>query len=271
MNNKKMIVTDLDGTLLKIDKSITDNSIEYLSKLKEQGYIIVIATGRILASAINVTKQAKFANYIISDNGSIIYNVETKKIIFESYLDADKVKEICSYYNKYENEIDYIDVCDINHYKKYTNKKYDDFDFSITIENKEDYMSYSNNVTHISLMFSSDELIDKISEELNSSVLDLNYTIMRDSFSKVKCIEISNKNISKYSAIKKVSEIENISNENITAFGDGLNDIDMLTNCGVGVAMGNALEEVKKVANHITISHNDEGVIHYLIENEIGE
>ena len=59
-------------------------------------------------------------------------------------------------------------------------------------------------------------------------------------------------------------EIEGIENKDIIAFGDSLNDIDMIKNCGIGVAMGNSLERIKEIANYTTISHNENGVVEFL-------
>ena len=87
---------------------------------------------------------------------------------------------------------------------------------------------------------------------------------MQDSFSNKKYIEIYQQNISKYKGVQKIAEIEGIENKDIIAFGDSLNDIDMIKNCGIGVAMGNSLERIKEIANYTTISHNQNGVIEFL-------
>ena len=88
---------------------------------------------------------------------------------------------------------------------------------------------------------------------------------MQDSFNDVQWIELFNKGTGKYNGINRVAQIENIKNENIIAFGDGLNDIDMIEKCGVGVAMKNALIDVKQKANFITDKSNSEdGIIDFL-------
>ena len=95
---------------------------------------------------------------------------------------------------------------------------------------------------------------------------ELELLVMQDSFGTEKCLEIFSKGVSKYNAIKEIMNIENISNENVIAFGDGLNDVDMIRLSGIGVAMGNALGDVKKVSDYITISHNEDGVVYFLKE-----
>ena len=90
---------------------------------------------------------------------------------------------------------------------------------------------------------------------------------MQDSFKDVKWLEVSQKGVEKYNGISKIAQIENIENKNIIAFGDGLNDIDMLKKCGVGVAMKNALPEVKDVSKYIAKKTNIEnGIVEFLKE-----
>ena len=76
MKDKKMIVVDLDGTLLNINKECSNKTKKYLKRLKDLGYIIVIATGRVLRSAVVVTGGAEFANYIVASSGSVIYDMD---------------------------------------------------------------------------------------------------------------------------------------------------------------------------------------------------
>ena len=89
---------------------------------------------------------------------------------------------------------------------------------------------------------------------------------MQDSFSSNRWIQISSKNISKYSSIQKIAELEGIANKDIIVFGDGLNDLEMIEKSGIGVAMANALDSVKKVADYVTKSHNEDGILYFLKE-----
>lgn len=81
-----MIVVDLDGTILNKDMQVSINTKKYLQFLKNKGYIITIATGRIYASALRVTEGAEFANFIISDTGSCIYDISNDSIIFKKSI-----------------------------------------------------------------------------------------------------------------------------------------------------------------------------------------
>ena len=95
----------------------------------------------------------------------------------------------------------------------------------------------------------------------------LKVEIMQDSFGEVKWLEIAQNGVEKYKGIAEVAKLEGILNENIIAFGDGLNDVEMLKKCGVGVAMQNALPEVKEQADYITSrTNNENGVVEFLKE-----
>ena len=90
---------------------------------------------------------------------------------------------------------------------------------------------------------------------------------MQDSFSDLKYIEIHNNEINKYEGIKLIANKEKVENKNIICFGDGLNDVDMIEKSGIGVAMDNALSEIKQRADFTTLSNNNEGIKYFLEQN----
>ena len=87
---------------------------------------------------------------------------------------------------------------------------------------------------------------------------------MQDSFSDKKWVEIFNKEVDKYNAIIEIVKKENIEPQDIISFGDGLNDVEMIRRSGVGVAMGNALPEVKENAKFVTLSNDEDGIKAFL-------
>ena len=116
----------------------------------------------------------------------------------------------------------------------------------------------------IVIKFKNNDLVDKYYELFNNGKVKV--LVMQNSFDDRRWIEVYGYGTSKYDAIKIICDREGISNCDVISFGDGRNDIDMLKNSGIGVAMGNALSDVKKVSDYITISHNDDGVIYFLKE-----
>lgn len=259
-NNKKLIAMDLDGTLLQSNTKSSQKTISYLKELKEKGHIIAIATGRILKSAIDATDGAGFANYVISDAGAMIYNMEYKKTISKSTIDKLDVIKICS---EYESSWNRINICDENYYNIYTDEDYEIRDCDNLILDKQEFLKTCKEITHMNIITKQDE-VEKIKIKLQTKLPHLKFAIMQDSFSDKKWIEIFNEGISKYNAIKLVADRENIDNKDIICFGDGLNDIDMIKRSGVGVAMGNALPEIKENAKFTTLSNDEDGIKDFL-------
>ena len=260
----KMIVTDLDGTLLNENSKVSNETKIYLKKLKNMGYIIVIATGRIYASALKATDGAEFANYLITDTGACLYDMSNSKIIFKNVIEKKTIEKLLDYYN---NNFQYIYICDKNNIYKYSDN-IENSSIVKTTKDKDFILKSVDDVSHISIAMKNNDEVIKLYHKLLEDISEVDFDIMQDSFSDRKWIEISAKNISKYNAISSLATLLHIDNSEIIVFGDGLNDIDMLEKCGQGVAMKNALIEVKRIANDITNDDNNhDGVINYLKEN----
>ena len=256
--DKKLIALDLDGTLLNSDGIVSEATKVHLQKLKEKGHIITIATGRILKDALIGTDGAEFANYIVCDAGAATFkNAEINKEWKEVYtqeLSEDIVKNIASYYDK--DKFLTINICDRN--------KIHHYDQTVNIT---EFLENINEIIHVSVSFINNEFVDEYLKIFTEKFPMLRVEIMQDSFGKVKWLEIAQKDVEKYKGIVEVAKLEGISNENIIAFGDGLNDVEMIKKCGVGVAMQNALPEVKEQADYITSrTNNENGVVEFLKE-----
>lgn len=260
----KMLVFDLDGTLLDNDRNMPYENICYLNKLKNAGYIIVIATGRTLSSAYNKLNNADCVNYIISDTGAIIFDLDKKEVIFSKSISNNIASNILDLYN---DNFRYIDICSNGKYYKYSLFLEENGDIVKTYKDKQKILNDISEIDHISIGFKKNKYVIKMYNYINLNYRDFNCIIMQDSFADVKWLEILPKGASKYNAINELSKYLNIPNDKIMAFGDGLNDIDMLEKCGIGVAMANALDEVKSKANYVTEKTNEElGVIDFLRE-----
>lgn len=263
----KMIVMDLDGTLLNANGKVSEKSKCFLKELKESGYIIVIATGRIYISALEVTDGAHFANYILSDTGACCYDVENGNILFESNLPDKAVEKIFSYY---DDSVAFIDICDQNTIYKYSDFFYNDKKYIKTIKDKDYILNNCKKVSHASIMLKEGSFVFELYDRLIKELANVNVVFMQDSFSSKKWIEVLPENCSKYSAICRLLSILKINNKDVFAFGDGLNDLEMIKHCKNGIAMKNALKEIKEVASDVTkYSNIEDGVIQYIEENLI--
>ena len=115
----KMIVVDLDGTILNSNRKISALTKNYLKELKNKGYIITIATGRIYASALKAADGCDFASYIISDTGSCVYDRNKSDVVFSNYINQEIAQKIFDYYS---DDCRYIDFCDKDTIYKYSDE-----------------------------------------------------------------------------------------------------------------------------------------------------
>lgn len=258
-----MIVLDLDGTLLNNKGKVSEKSRKYLKRLKDMGYIIVIATGRIYESINCAIDGFDFVNYVITDTGATCYDVCNDNTIFNNPIELEIAKKFKKFYN---NNCVFIDICDKHTIYKYSDI-YEDCYFFDTSKDWDYIFNNCKEISHISISMKTNEQVMEVYNKIKEDIPELDINIMQDSFSDRKWIETIKKGCTKYTAISQLANHLNINNDEIIAFGDGLNDIDMIKNCGIGVALSNALPLVKESANFITTyNHENDGVIEFLKE-----
>lgn len=166
--------------------------------MKNKGYVIVIATGRILRSAIDITDGAEFANYIVGDAGGLVYNMDEQTVILKNKISKENVKKICSIYN---DDIEYIDMCNLDYYYKLTKFEYEDFDVVKLVNDIEEVLLLED-IIHMSVVLRNQDKLEEIYRHLKEIIFDLDFNIMQDSFSNNKWIEIAGRGITKYKGIK---------------------------------------------------------------------
>lgn len=258
----KMIVMDMDGTLLRSDGTCSKEVEEYLNKLKEDGNIIVLATGRCFEEVMASVDNAFFANYIISHTGSVIYDVSKEKFIFKSKISENIVNEIVSLYD--EKTIERISFVTLNKYNRFTLDYYQDSKFVHMISDVKELKDICNDVFNICIRLKQDNYVNTLIDEMKMEFKDLDFIVMQDSFGSDRRIEIVPKGVSKAASIDKLVKLESMDRKDVICFGDGLNDIDMLEYSSVSVAMGNALEDVKNVCKYVTDTNDNEGIMTFL-------
>lgn len=288
----KVIVLDLDGTLLNTQSEIIDENKKILQKCMKNGIEIVLASGRILDSVISFSSEIGDLNYAISSNGAVIYDLKKEKIIYENNIEKEKVLQIIKiceensiYYSLYT--LDGIIAKDINHnvlfYQNENIIKPVEKRVSINIVN-DVYEYIQNNENEKILKISicdNDKIIfnrimNKLREVEEVDVLEVAHisrkTIRADeNYIPVEYYytEITNKNIDKWEAVKKLLNIYGYSEGQTICIGDNINDEKMIKNSGIGIAMGNSDPIIKNIAKMI-ITDNDTDGISQVLETIIG-
>lgn len=257
----KLIVMDLDGTLLNSMKMVSFESRNYLMNLRKEGYIIAIATGRTLKSALLATNGADFAQCIICSSGAVVFDNLNKKILKSSAISSSDAKDIIGLYDK---DTSYISVNDLEYYNKYGEDIEIENYVSKKIIDVNQFLKDKNDIYHMCIKFKNDKNAEKVSKYILNNFNELTAYTVSCHYAGDKNVDINKKGITKYSAIKYIANLCSINNDDIIAFGDSENDLHMIKNSGVGVAMLNALDEVKDSANYITKTNDENGVIEFL-------
>lgn len=245
----KMIVTDLDGTLLKDDKSISTYTDNVIRQLRNSGIFFVVATARPIRAVKAFLPWVKY-DAAIFHNGAVVMDHETilKKLGIKN--PGKIVNSILADNPNYKIAVESNDVM----YSNFNaGEIWPGIDYIKTSDFKELEHSYAEKI-----------IVDAHSmEEMNNLkkyIADDLYLLASEN----RIITIHNIQSTKMNGIKTLAERYDISPNQIVTFGDDYNDIDMLSSCGIGVAVENALPEVKKAAAEITESNEQDGVAKWL-------
>lgn len=258
----KLIVTDLDGTLLSDEKRVSEYNIEILNRaVKEKDIELVVASGRDVYSIKNITKDLK-VRYYICFNGAKIYNED--ELIYREALDGEICEDILRKGMKLnlkfsatsENEIHYTKMD--NEYTRLESEK-DKLKFFF-LKGKEDIKK--RNFEKIVFVGMEEELI-----QLRNYVEEKYGDRVNIFYSGSGVLDIVNKECSKGAAVGKIATLLNIDKSKIIAFGDNENDVSMLELVGHPVIMENSREDLKKKKYNKTVSNNSDGVGKYINDN----
>lgn len=242
----KMIVSDLDETLLDKNSEITQYTQNILEECRRRGIKIVFATARPIRS-VNIFFTQIQPDAFICHNGAVISfeNGQIERIGIKYNVSMELIKDLLSTYPDVELAIEINDIIHSNYdvRKTWPEKEYIYTDFSNLTFNEADKILFN--------------IIDNMNiESIKQFIPDDLYLEFADD----NLGMVMNKDATKLNAILKICNLTNISIENVVSFGDSYNDMDMVKNCGIGVAVANALEDVKKVADYICDEHGNDGV-----------
>lgn len=255
----KLIATDFDGTLLTSDKKITEKNRSTLQEYKNNKYIIVGITARNLSSVKNVCDISIF-NYLILNNGAYIYDVEKDIGIDIGHIEKNTLTKITNNFKDFAEEIDY---CSLNKYYIYKKDNVDNKNFIVKIKDIEEI---KESILRMNIFLASNEEISKSRKYIEREFKDLNVFEMSDTDNNNfrKWIVLNPKGIDKFKALEVLCKKLEINLDEVIFFGDSANDLSIINKVGLGVAMGNALKEVKEKADEITLSNDEDGVAVFL-------
>jgi len=260
-----LIVLDLDGTLLTDEKKISEKTKMTLFKAKEAGHQVMIATGRPFRASQLYYNELFLTTPIVNFNGALIHHPKnTGWNTIHSPIDISVVHDVVDSVDKYQYENLIAEVMDDGFIHNEDHRMMDIFNMgepNVTIGN----LRGSLNTDPTSLLIHAEEAnVQIIRDHLASVHAEL--IDHRRWGAPFHIIEIVRKGLNKAVGISHIAKEMNIPRDRIIAFGDEDNDLEMLEYAGVGVAMSNGIDQLKNIANEITLSNNEDGIAKLLIE-----
>ncbi|PSL28380.1 hypothetical protein B0H99_11624 [Planomicrobium soli] len=260
-----LIVLDLDGTLLTDQKVISEKTKKTLGKAMESGHQVMIATGRPYRSSEAYYKELGLTTPIVNFNGAFVHHpTDVNWGTHHTPISLDVVHEVVESMHDFDFHNIVAEVLDDVYVHYHDEKLMDIFRFGDPNITTGDLRNYLKVDPTSMLIHAPVEKVQSIHEHLSSvhaEVID-----HRRWGAPWHVIEIVKSGLSKAVGLDRVSKSLGISKENIIAFGDEDNDLEMLEYAGVGVAMGNAIEPLKNIANEITLTNNEDGIAELLID-----
>ncbi len=260
-NNKaKIIFSDADGTLLNENSLVDEETINYINKLKNEGIIFVLASGRMPSGILDIYQHMNYKGPYISYNGALIFD-DNDNIIYDSFIDKLVAMEIKNFITN-----NYADICcSLYSYDHWivddrTNPWIIKEETTIKIIAEDRFLLEKVNGIHKILINGSNHNLELIRTKILEEYPELTTVISIPNYLEITS-DMANKSIS----LKRVCEHYDISLDEVIAIGDGYNDIGMLKTVSKSYAMKNAPNEVKKFANNITESdNNNQGILKVL-------
>ncbi|ADU30602.1 Cof-type HAD-IIB family hydrolase [Evansella cellulosilytica] len=254
-----MIVLDLDDTLLLEDLTIGNHTKKALMKAQELGVKVVLASGRPTFAMQHLVKELsldKYGSYILPFNGAKIINCKTDDSLFSSTLNPKTVHHLYELSQR-ENVFIHSYIGDTIITDK--NNEYTEIEAKITGLPIKEVSSFIDTiqepVVKVLMCHAPEKLVkveNKLKEELGDSL-----SIFR---SKPYFLEFIEPGVTKGSSLEKLINHLGINRSEIIAVGDSYNDLEMIKFAGLGVAMGNAPEDIKEIADYVTDTNINEGV-----------
>ena len=262
----KIILLDLDGTLLNRDKQISPANRAALERAAAEGVYIVPSTGRFYEGMPAVVRELPFVRYVVTVNGAQVYDAAEKTVLHRCEIQPeaaervfDRLDTLPVIYDCFLDGWGYMDernyqridqfISDprVNRMVKDLRRPVKDFRAFIRRENRP--------LQKIQMFFTD---MDRRREELERLARDFPDMAVTSSIS--NNIEINEKHANKGEALAFLCRLLGVDQRDTMAFGDGSNDKSMILVAGVGVAMANADEELKAAADYVTDTNDADGV-----------
>ena len=272
---KKLYISDMDGTLLQSDGTLSAYSKAKLNEFYHKGIPFSIATARSMVSAMPILEGVHFKAPIVLMNGVFVYDTETKKAVKYHEIPQSAIEKVLDifyshnlhpfmflYSDDYKLSIKYT-VFDNDGMKEFYDMRVDMLDGRFTQTDDMTIIPDEQHSVYINY-YALPEILDPVVEKLKE-ISEIGFAYYKDSYSDDWLIEIYSHTASKANGAKETAKI--VGADHIVAFGDNLNDLVMLGGADTAVAVENSVTQVKEIADIIIGNNNDDSVVKF-IEND---
>ena len=265
-DNYDMLVLDVDGTLVGSDKQISENTRRAIIEAQKRGKTVAIASGRSIAgirkTAANISLE-QYGGYVIAYNGTTVVNCKTGECIYNQMVPQEMVKPVYEAAKKAgvgivvynDNTKEMVSGNGLNEYIKA-----DAMACDVTINEAHDFVKAINFPFNKFLLSGAPAYMAEVEKIMDKEFGDRMNVFRSDPF----YVELLPRYVDKGVAVEKLVKHLEIPREKVICIGDSYNDMPMLRFAGMGVAMGNAQKEVKEMADYVTASNDEDGIVNVI-------
>jgi len=253
---------DMDGTLLDSNKNIREDSLHAMTKASQKGKYLCLSTGRNQAEIKEYLDKLSDMQYLMCISGALIIDNKTKEIVYSNTLDKEIVLKLFEIGSKYDALVhihstdSHFEYKSLDVVSNYGMGQYIELFKRICVFHNDMAKEYKENpfpIYKFNFYCKNQEERAKLEKALTGLPITMCYA-------ETKSLEISPLGISKASGLMHLCEYLNIPIDETIAVGDAENDIEILKAAGLGVAMGNAFEPVKEIADVIVSDCDSTGI-----------
>lgn len=274
----KMLVMDMDGTLLTNDKRISDVNKRALEKAAELGVKIVVSTGRIFTSALVFGELIGVDTPIIASNGAYIREKDRDEVVYMRPFGETNIREVLKLTHKhnvyghfYTHDTIFSEklIHSALNYTKWNKQMPEGKKVNIVIIDRNEWDSiiekHKDEILKVVITDDDPERINALRQDISRLNVEISSSVV---YNNQYNIEVMDKGVTKGNAVNVLAQMYKIDRSEIICIGDSENDIPMIEYAGLGVAMENGTDDAKKAADFITLSNENNGVA-YVIEKFI--
>ena len=252
----KMVATDIDGTILRYTGGFTKEVIDCIHSLEKNGIKVVLVTGRMYRSSKKIADEIGLNTSIVAYQGGLVCN-ENGEVLYERYIPNETAKKIIDWAKTQNVHINFYmnDNLYVEEENEYTLKyaTHQNIPFYVT---PFDELTIDNVNKVLLIDYHDSEKISRITEQLQKDFPDMYIVKSTDFF-----CEVCHKEATKGDGLSCLQNYYGITKEETLSIGDHNNDFELLMSGGIKIAMGNATEELKDMADYITDTVDNNGFV----------